>query len=69
MQRDLVKQVTHELASTGGVGSTIVYVCTRKETEEVANFLQLVCVLVVVCVSLVVRVSVVVRVCVRVCRL
>lgn len=52
---DLVRQVTQELASTGGVGSTIVYVRTRKETEEVALYIQevraSVCARVFVCVN------------------
>ena len=40
VQMDLARQLMRELESTGGVGSTIVYARTRKETEEIALCIQ-----------------------------
>ena len=40
VQMDLARQMMRELESTGGVGSTIVYARTRKETEEIALCIQ-----------------------------
>ena len=54
VQMDLARQMMRELESTGGVGSTIVYARTRKETEEIALCIQeVVCMSVFSCVCVI----------------